>query len=71
MHIYNKNNNSDHYMKADMLASQFAVLEEPSDAIVVDVSRPPAAIVEQILAELSGITDARVAGSTDRRTGEA
>ncbi len=39
-----------HFMKADMLASQFAALEEPSDALVIDVSAPPGAIVEQILA---------------------
>jgi gluconate kinase len=39
-------------MKADMLASQLAALEKPSDAIVVDVSAPPSAIVAQILAEL-------------------
>ena len=41
-----------HFMKADMLASQFAALEEPSDALVVDVSESPAAIVERILPEL-------------------
>jgi gluconokinase len=41
-----------HYMTADMLASQFEALEEPSDALVADVSQPPAAIVEQILTEL-------------------
>jgi gluconokinase len=41
-----------HYMKADMLASQFEALEEPSDAIVVDVSYPPRTIVEQVLTEL-------------------
>jgi gluconokinase len=41
-------------MKANMLASQFEALEEPSDAIVADVSQPPAAIVEHILAELKG-----------------
>jgi gluconokinase len=46
-----------HYLKVNMLASQFDALEEPSDALVVDVSQPPEAIVEQILAEL-------------RRTGE-
>jgi hypothetical protein len=34
-----------------MLASQFDALEEPSDALVVDVSSPPDAIVEQILTE--------------------
>jgi gluconokinase len=38
-----------HYMKADMLASQFEALEEPSDALVVDISQSPRAIVEQIL----------------------
>jgi len=41
-----------HFMKADMLASQFEALEEPSDAIVVDISLPSSAIVEQILARL-------------------
>ena len=40
-----------HFMKADMLSSQFDALEEPSDAIVVDIS-PPSAIVAQILAQL-------------------
>ena len=30
-----------HFMKVDMLASQFEALEEPSDALVVDVSAPP------------------------------
>jgi gluconate kinase len=39
-------------MKADMLASQFAALEEPSDALVVGISAPPVAIVEQIVAQL-------------------
>jgi gluconokinase len=43
---------SSHFMKVSMLASQFEVLEEPSDAIVVDVSPPPSAIVEEILARL-------------------
>ena len=41
-----------HFMKADMLPSQFEALEEPSDAIVVDISPPPSAIVAQILAQL-------------------
>ena len=39
-------------MKADMLASQFGALEEPTDALVVDVSEPPDAIVERILSAL-------------------
>ncbi|MCC7418513.1 MAG: gluconokinase [Acidobacteria bacterium] len=41
-----------HYMKADMLTSQFAALEEPTDAIVVGISQAPEAIVEEILGEL-------------------
>jgi 6-phosphogluconolactonase len=41
-----------HFMKVDMLASQFEALEEPSDALVVDVSAPPSAIVERILSQL-------------------
>ena len=40
-----------HFMKADMLASQFDAFEEPSDALVVDVSMPPSAIVEHILSQ--------------------
>jgi gluconokinase len=43
-----------HFMKADMLTSQFDALEEPPDALVADVSQPPSAIVEQILAALGG-----------------
>jgi len=39
-------------MKADMLRSQFEALEEPSDAIVVDISQPSSAIVAQILDQL-------------------
>jgi gluconokinase len=36
-----------HFMPASLLASQFATLEEPSDAIVVDVAQP---IVAQVAA---------------------
>jgi gluconokinase len=42
-----------HFMKPEMLASQFADLEEPTDAIVVDVSLPPEEIVRQIVARLA------------------
>ncbi len=41
-----------HFMKPAMLASQLQILEPPSDAVVADVSLPPAAIVEQIMARL-------------------
>jgi gluconate kinase len=39
-------------MKPDLLASQFATLEEPTDALTVDITLPPELIVEQIIAEL-------------------
>ena len=54
-----------------MLASQFEALEEPSDALIVDVSQSPSVIVEQILAELRGSAHADIAGSADRRKGDA
>lgn len=41
---------SSHFMKADMLRSQFEVLDEPSDAIVVDISSPSSAIIKEIQA---------------------
>jgi gluconokinase len=43
-----------HFMKSDMLASQFDALEEPSCAIVVDAAAPPQAIVELILSQITG-----------------
>jgi gluconokinase len=39
---------SGHFMPASLLASQFATLEEPSQAIVIDVSEPVAAQVAAI-----------------------
>jgi len=41
-------NRSGHFMKETMLASQFATLEEPADALVVDIDDRPGAIVEKI-----------------------
>jgi len=43
-----------HFMKVAMLASQFEALEEPAEALVVDASESPDAIVERILSELRG-----------------
>jgi gluconokinase len=43
-----------HYMPASLLASQIAALEEPSDAITVDVTGSPDTIVATILAKLRG-----------------
>ena len=37
-----------HYMKEQMLASQLADLEEPDDALTVDVSKSPEEIVSEI-----------------------
>jgi len=41
-------NRSGHFMRETMLASQFAALEEPSDALVVDIDDRPGAIVDKI-----------------------
>ncbi len=41
-----------HYMKPDMLQSQFEVLEEPVDALTVDIALPVYEIVERIVSEV-------------------
>ena len=41
----------DHYMKPEMLASQFAILEEPNDALKADISKSPKEIVAVIRKE--------------------
>ena len=41
-----------HYMKPEMLASQFAILQEPADAITVSIDLPPEEMVEQVLKAL-------------------
>jgi gluconokinase len=47
-------NRGGHFMNPDLLQSQFDTLEEPHDAIVVDVSVAPEAIVSAIRARLGG-----------------
>lgn len=42
-----------HFMKVNMLESQLDDLEEPSDALTVDVTPPPAAIVATIRTALA------------------
>jgi gluconokinase len=37
-----------HYMKANLLRTQFDALEEPNDAIVVEIDQSSSAIVQQI-----------------------
>jgi len=44
-----------HYMKAEMVRSQFEALEAPADALTFDVTEPPAKIVEAIVARLKQI----------------
>lgn len=43
-----------HFMSSDLLRSQFDTLEEPENAIEVDVSHTPEAIVEEILSQING-----------------
>ncbi len=43
-----------HYMKAGLLESQFAALEEPVDAITADISAAPKAIADAVEAALYG-----------------
>lgn len=43
----------DHYFEADMLRSQFEALEEPREALVIDIDSRPRAIVRDILERLS------------------
>ena len=46
-----------HFMKANMLRSQFEALEEPVEAIVIDISQPLETIVGQVLRELDATPD--------------
>jgi gluconokinase len=41
-----------HFAGESLLPSQLATLEEPADALIEDVSRPPEAIVEEICSKL-------------------
>jgi gluconokinase len=45
-------NRGAHFMNPDLLQSQFDTLEEPRDAIVVDIAAAPEAIVNEIVAGL-------------------
>ena len=43
-----------HYMKAGLLESQFATLEEPLDAITAEIAAAPEAIADAVAAALGG-----------------
>lgn len=43
---------SGHYMKAEMLQSQYAALEEPTDALVIDISQDLDRMTKEIISWL-------------------
>ena len=43
---------TNHYMKPNLLKSQFEALEEPADALVVDIGKAPGEICDEILAKI-------------------
>ncbi len=47
------NERAHHFMKPNMLRSQFEILEEPADVISVDITAPPDEIVKSICKELN------------------
>lgn len=42
-------NRKDHFMSASLLNSQFAILEEPNEAFIVDITKPIEKIIESIM----------------------
>jgi gluconokinase len=50
--ILDRMNQREHFMKPEMLKSQFATLEPPDAALTVDITRTPEAIVAEIRREL-------------------
>lgn len=51
--IFERMKSRNHYMKAGMLRSQFEALEEPLDALVLEINEPPMEIAEKILHHLN------------------
>jgi gluconokinase len=45
---------TEHYMKADMLKSQFRDLEEPTDALTIDARLSVAEIVDEVVGKIDG-----------------
>lgn len=41
-----------HFMKAELLDSQFSILEEPEDAIRVDVQKDPTTMINNVIRQL-------------------
>jgi gluconokinase len=42
-----------HYMPANLLKSQFEALEEPTDALIIDISQPPDDIIRSLKQQFS------------------
>lgn len=42
-----------HYMKADMLKSQFETLEEPKNVLTLSITEPPEQLIERIINKLN------------------
>lgn len=55
-----------HYMPPALLPSQLAALEEPADAIVIDIAAPPDAIVTEIRKRLERFAKAPKQPGPDR-----
>jgi len=51
--IFERMSNRRHYMQAGMLRSQFDALEEPLDALILDIKESPEEIARKILQHLS------------------
>lgn len=43
-----------HFMSPDLLRSQFDILEEPRDALIINIALPPESIVDEIMKSTPG-----------------
>ena len=46
-----------HFFPKELMESQFAALEKPRDAIIVDARKPLNEVVEQVIQAVTGLTD--------------
>lgn len=49
------NNRKNHFMKSDMLESQFKTLEAPQDALVVDAAQSPEQIIQELVTQAKAL----------------
>ena len=50
--IWQRMQKRQHFMKPEMLKSQFEALEEPQDALVIDISQPSEWVIAEILRQI-------------------